>query len=335
MSVVDVNLTKSLVQRARESKAVPGQVVNPDPVFRTKFVWLYKLFVPFMYVIGAYAAIKRGLCKLLLKRDARTNVWLVDGVSPSSRRVRDGAATYKALEVVYNHTGGVGSNQLVRFIDHAWLHVRNAQAVYNRLQIVRAQVFEAIQRQSIGKENPNDPVRILSIAAGSAQGVIEAVSMALSVGYVVEVLLLDHSQEALDEARRLAEKHDLPPGTVKTVRRSVVNRRGEKVFDFEEFLEGFRPDIVEMAGLIDYLKDAAIKRIFQKIFRLLPRGGTFITCHIHPNHESFFLLYVVNWWMLYRTRKQLEDLLTEGWFPMPCLMTEPLKIHTVAVATRM
>jgi hypothetical protein len=63
--------------------------------------------------------------------------------------------------------------------------------------------------------------------------------------------------------------------------------------------------------------------------------GFFLTCHIHPNMESYFLRYVINWDMLYRTKHQLEDLLVEGGFLSAELHTEPHLIHSVAVAQKL
>ena len=105
--------------------------------------------------------VKRSLFGLFGKKP-RTNVWIIDGVSSSSRGIRDGAATFRALDIIYNSEAGVGSNRLVRWIDWFWLHVRNAQAVRNRLEIVRSELCTAIEEHA----HREQPVRILVIAAG-------------------------------------------------------------------------------------------------------------------------------------------------------------------------
>ncbi len=96
----------------------------------------------------------------------------------------------------------------------------------------------------------------------------------------------------------------------------------------------FKPDIVEMCGLLDYLDTALAVRLVKKIFRQLHDEGFFLTCHIHPNHEAYFLNHVVNWWMLYRTPAELKNIVVEGGFMKVELHSEPHGIHSVAVAQK-
>lgn len=278
-------------------------------------------------MLGTYAMVKRSLFGLFGKKP-RTNVWIIDGVSSSSRGIRDGAATFRALDIIYNSEAGVGSNRLVRWIDWFWLHVRNAQAVRNRLEIVRSELCTAIEEHA----HREQPVRILVIAAGSGQADIEAIVKMRVKGIAVEALLVDISRSALAHARKLATIH----GVMDSVRvqiLSVINKDG-KVADFDQKIGDFNPHIVEMAGLIDYLLNEQIVALFRKIYSLLPKGGHLVTCHIHPNQESFCLLYAVNWWMRYRTRDKLTALLAEGGFSHLKLITEPHGMHTVAVGRK-
>ncbi len=324
---------RPLVPATRERKKA-SRYAKPEKLVYQHLAWPYLMLIPVLYILGAYAMVKRMIYRLF-KAKAKTNIWLVDGISQSSRAVRDGAATYRALDVVYNFKEGQGSSRLVRDIDWFWIHVRNAQAVWNRYRIVRSELCSAIQRRSFDYDKiPSEPIRILSIAAGSAQAVIEAMAEMKRQGYEVEALLLDASSKALAYAEELAAKHGLTD-SVRTKKCLIVaDVNGGDVYDFENKIGDFKPDIIEMAGLIDYLLDDQIIELFQRIYVLLPVGGTFITCHIHPNHESFFLLWVVNWWMRYRSKSQLEALLKRGWFEISSLITEPHRIHTVAVARR-
>lgn len=282
----------------------------------------YKLVVPFLYLIGAYAQVKKATRRTLGYPPPETNCWLVDGISAGSRRVKDGAARWQALDACYNFSGnGEGRNAVVRSIDRFWMCVRNAQAVRNRLKIARHELIIAIEDRA----RVEQPVRILSLAAGTAQGVIEAAGRCRLRGIRTEILLIDADESALEHARTLAAKHGI--GECVTAKKGDVLR-----FDKNGALGGFRPDIVEMMGLIDYLNDEMIVLLIKRIRRLLKPGGIFFTCHIHRNAEAYFLRHAVNWEMLYRSVGQLRALVESGGFARPRLLTEPHSIHTIAVA---
>src|SRR3989344_5420912 len=207
--------------------------------------WPYRLIVPFLFIIGAYVQVKKALCRWFGGDECvpRYNFWLVDWISINSREVRDGAMRWKALNVVYNFKKGEGGNWFSRMIDGFWLRVRNAQAVRNRLKIVKRELALAVRRVA-GAQEPNRPVRILSLAAGSGQGVIETVADLKRAGLCLQVLLVDRDQTALAHARKLAELHG--------VEDIVTTCEGDAVF-FNRVCE-FRPDIIEMCELMDYLR---------------------------------------------------------------------------------
>lgn len=280
--------------------------------------------VPALFAVGVYVQLKKATFRLFGGRVCvpYTNFWLVDGTSINSRKVKDGSARWQALDAVYNFHEGEGDNLVIRAIDGYWLHIRNAQAARNRLKIVKRELCTAVRKIAVSKVG-TEPVRILSLAAGSGQGVIEAVADLQRVGIQCEVLLIDRDESALIHARTLARLHKV----------SVVARKGDVVF-FNRELQGFEPDIIEMCGLMDYLRDTTAVALIKKIRRYLRPDGFFLTCHIHPNAEKYFLKHVVDWDMLYRTRSQLLDLLVDGGFLGARLYTEPHRIHSVAVAQK-
>lgn len=289
-------------------------------------VWPYRLIVPFLFGIGGYVHLKKVLCRLLFGREhtLKTNVWFVDGISSNSRRVKDGARKWNALDAVYNFTDGEGSNVLIRAADDFWMRVRSAQAVRNRLLIVKREMISAISKVSKASGR-NSPVRILSIAAGSGQAVIEAVEELQKVGIVCEILFFDCDESALEHSLVLAEEHGIT---------NVSIYKGDAPL-FDRALHGFQPDIIEMCGLMDYLRTSLAVALVKKIHRYLKQDGFFITCHIHPNSERYFLYQVVNWGMLYRTRGELYDILVDGGFLGAKLYTEPHRIHSVAVSQKL
>jgi len=286
-------------------------------------VWVYRLALPFMTVIATYIHVKKSILRLAAI-DPKINCWIVDGLSVNSRRVKEGSARWLALDTCYNFVSGTGRNAFVRKIDDFWMRVRNAQAVRNRLKIVKRELSLAIQ--AVSQTNADDCIRILSLAAGAAQGVIETAAQLKQRGIRCEVLLVDSDPAALRYALKLAGEHGVAD--------SVTVREGNVLF-FEREIGEFRPDIIEMIGLIDYLRDKILISLLKKIKRHLKTGGIFLTGHIHPNPESYFIRHAVNWDMIYRTQEQLEDLLVDGGFLGAKLYTEPHGIHSVAVVSKL
>jgi chemotaxis methyl-accepting protein methylase len=283
----------------------------------------YRLVVPILFLIAAFVHLKK-MWVAMRGTTLRTNFWLVDGVSRSSRMVKEGAAKWRALDVVYNFASGVGHTRLRRVIDDFWLRIRNAQAVRNRLKIAKSKLREAILSVAATRQD-DDPIRILSLASGSAQGVIETLAEFRNLGLDIEVLLVDQDTSALAHARRLAREHN--------VEDKVITREGDVIF-FDRVSRGYKPDIIEMLGLMDYLRTSLAVKLVRKIYSALNAGGRFLTCHVHPNSESYFLRHVVDWDMIYRPLGEFHDILVEGKFLHPAFFTEPHGIHSVAVCEK-
>ena len=93
----------------------------------------------------------------------------------------------------------------------------------------------------------------------------------------------------------------------------------------------FKPDIIEMMGLTDYLRDTFAITLFKKIRRWLPPGGYFFTSNVHHNSEAYSLKAAMNWDMIYRTPAELEDLLIAAGFLDTSVTTEFHGIQSFAI----
>lgn len=288
----------------------------------------YVLMLPAMNVIAAYVQFKKFVARKVLNREKgkelQTNCWLVDGISTTSRKVKEGATTWQALDTVYNFHQGYGPNAVVRAIDRMWLHIRNAQAPRNRLAMAKNALRQSIL-YTASRKGGSTPVRILSLATGSGQGVIEVIAELRHEGIRTNVLMLDRDPEALDHAIKLAEQHGVRDA-VQVVEGDVVRFRSE--------IKGYNPDIIEVMGLIDYFSDRLTVVLLKQIKSILPPNGFVFASNVHPNAESYFLKWVVNWDMHYRTRNQLADLMKAGGFERPMVETEPHGIQSFVWAQK-
>lgn len=284
----------------------------------------YFFLLPLMNIIACYVLIKKQVLRLFWGLKPRINFWLVDGVSMTSRRIKEGATTWRALDEVYNFKRGEGRTVFARAIDWMWLHIRNAQAPRNRLAMAKQALRESIEAIAAGLQ-PGEPVRILSLAAGSSQGVVEVMAEMRRRNVRVQSLLIDLEDDALRHARQLAREHG--------VEDDVFTEQGD-VFRFRKLLGEFTPHIVEIMGLVDYLNKRQAIWLMEKIYEVLPPNGFFFASNVHPNAEAFFLKWVVDWDMFYRTRQELGELLAAAGFPNPHVATEPHRIQSFAVARK-
>jgi hypothetical protein len=199
----------------------------------------------------------------------------------------------------------------------------NARGVRNRLKIATNEIRKAVQLQG------EPAVRLLAIAAGSAQAEIGVIRELNRTGIRVDCVMVDIAQSACDYAGDLAKTAGVTD-QFRTFRAAL----GSKAY--RALLREFRPHVVEMFGLLDYLPtDLAIRHI-SVIRDSLPSGGYFLTCNICPNPEQSFLKHIVNWDMIYRDGTQLEALVKAADFPGPSvrIIHEPLRVHALAICRK-
>jgi len=262
---------------------------------------------------------KKKIRRLLGKPDPSINVLWFDGLGSSCRKVKDGAASWRALDEIYNYQFGQEKG-LQGVVNDFWEGMLNCQAVRNRLKLVKQEVRRAILQFSNHQE-----VRLLSLAAGSAQGIIEVVAELKANDIRVRALLVDIDQTALDYSIQLARQYGVGD-QIETIRTSVAQ--------VSRISREFRPQIIEMLGLLDYIPQDKAVRLIRKIYESLEAKGIFLTCNIRDNLERSFLKWVVNWSMIYRTPGELAEVVNKAGFGDCRLVYEPLRIHGLVIAQK-
>jgi SAM-dependent methyltransferase len=267
---------------------------------------------PVIFFISLWVSIKK-----LIKPKIKTNFYFFDGISNLCRAVKDNATNWRALDITYNHYG-VKENLNDRVYDFYWHNLRSSRGLRNRLRIVKFLLNKNIEEIAKNKKD----IQILSIASGSAQGVIECVEMAQKKGIKAKILLIDLDQSALDHAKELAK-----------------NKRIENQIEFvcdrasalSKVSNNFRPDIIEMVGFLEYRpKEKAIKLV-RAIYESLNKNGVFITSQVFDGVDRLFMESVLNWSMIYRKPEDSLLILSEAGFNQDdCnFFWEPFKIHYV------
>lgn len=291
--------------------------------------WTYFLLLPFMWLLILYVTAKKFVCKIFLGRSPKINTVWFDGFGTSPRQVKEGQASWKALAEIYNYQFGDSRRPwLDRFFSDFWQGINlNCRAARNRRKIVSKEIPQALMEFSDKEE-----VRILSLACGSAQPVVEAVAQLRKDGFrpAIKVKLLDKFQSPLDYSMDLARVYGVA---------ECFSSQQADLFlrDWLVHANNFKPHVVEMVGLLDYPADRLAIFLIRQIHRFLPPGGVFITCNICPNPERKFLEVVVNWEkMVYRTPDHLREIMVASGFRPDNvrLHPEPLGVHCLAICRK-
>jgi SAM-dependent methyltransferase len=277
---------------------------------------LYLLSLPLMWLLTIWVAFK----KKILGINPKINTFWFDGLSPFCRKAKEEAGTWRALELIYNFKFGQQDGIGGRISDY-WFGMINAQAVRNRLKLVKHELTKAIKE--IAKKEKE--VRLLSLASGSAQGIIEVVTELKEID--IKVVLLDLDPTAIEYSRNLARKYG--------VEEKITFITGN-LLNLERVANEIKPHIIEMVGFLDYRPHAKAVRLIRRIYESLMPGGRFITANICPNPEQYFLKWVSDWAMIYRRPEELGGILIEGGFtPENCrIICEPHRVHAVAICRK-
>jgi len=270
------------------------------------------------YPIGFWVAVK----KLFNGGKLKTNCFWVDGISPVCRKIRENATNWRALDTIYNYQPKNGN--FTGTITEFWMEgVLNIKAVRNRLKLIKEKLNEAIEKIL----SKNQEVKILSIASGSAQALIEIISEFKKQNILIRALLLDLDPTAIEYSRNLAKEFNVL---------NQINFVNKSAHNIEESIGDFNPNIVEMVGFLEYRPKEKAVKLIQRIYNILQPEGIFITSNIRDNPEEFFLNYVIDWPMVYRSPEEFAEILTEGGFSPENfeIIYEPLKLHGIAICKK-
>lgn len=291
---------------------------NDTSIEYEKSDWLDIVRFPIMLVLAFWVALK----KLIFGSKLKINTFWFDGSSAICKAVKENATNWKALDIIYNYQPGKDKS-LGGMVTDFWNGLKNIKAVRNRLRLVKR-----VLQQNIEKLHKNgNEVRILSIASGAAQGIIEVMKELKQKGIIIQAIFLDRDSTAIRHAKDLAKQAEVI---------SQITFANTSTKELKNIVGEFKPHIVEVIGLLEYRPEESAINLLKRIHDLLAPGGLVITSNIVPNLENFFSYWVVNWPMIYRTQAQLSEIIIKAGFnPKNCkIVTDPLRIHNIAICEK-
>ena len=222
----------------------------------------------------------------------------------AGKEIIEHATTHKALEILYGHGSAKAKGNVVQnILNSVWLSTNNAQAVRNRLRLVKRE----IKNEMIGLAGDGREIKIASIASGSARAITESIAeISLDKGVRISVTFVDKNPSAIEYSQKLSVGHS---------HRDSFQWVNDTAGDFfrTQVTDG-KFNIIEMVGLMDYFEDEKAVELFKLIRNSLIGDGMFITANIGDNSEREFIDRVLGWKMIYRSAQEFSALVERAGF---------------------
>lgn len=199
------------------------------------------------------------------------------------------AGDARMIDYIYGEVDDDDSTELGRRILEANFHGPAPRAVRYRRQMLATAIDAAAARI----ERP----RVLAVACGHLRE--GRLSDAVQHRKLGELIALDQDARSLDVVHRefgaLGIRTELG-----RVRDLIVGRHNADLTAF---------DLAYAAGLYDYLRDDAARRLTQTLFRMLNPGGTLLVANFLPGiRDRGYMESFMNWHLIYRSMQEIEAL---------------------------
>lgn len=179
------------------------------------------------------------------------------------------------------------------------------EAVRARKDMIGAQLSARLDRPFGHRSRP---LRILSIASGPAQEIVELLDSRPPPPYPVEIALFDQDQRALAHASAAIARAPRWPGclqvrylhdAIKPLLRGAGALAGQGTFD-----------VIYASGLLDYLQPRTAVSLCRNLYERLAPGGTLYAGNMVPSNPSRWVMELhLDWFLIYR---EIDELLQIG-----------------------
>lgn len=213
------------------------------------------------------------------------------------------AGDYEVMNFVYERTFE-GSTLFAKALGLSMLQAKPSLAVRFRKDLMKRQLKAAIDERAGRKE----PVRVLSIAAGPAQELVELLSEIDDLPASLEIVLFDQDKGALAHAyRRL--KPILASRFEGRARMVILNESIKRLLRDAHLFDQFgKFDVVYSCGLFDYLQPTTAMRLARNLHGAAAPGGKVFIANMVDHHGRWFMEHHLEWDLLYRTRDELREI---------------------------
>lgn len=179
-------------------------------------------------------------------------------------------------------------------------------SVRNRNDIMLNYVVEAAKKAA----HRQQPLRVLSIGCGPAVEIQRFIAQCPGnlLPTQIDIELLDFSEHTLQETNaKIAEL--MKNISVKNMNIHYIHESVHALLkNVDTDVQIRQYDLIYSGGLFDYLSDKVCTRLLKMFYKWLKPGGTIFTTNMHLcEPERFWMVYIFEWFLIYRDEKNLLD----------------------------
>jgi extracellular factor (EF) 3-hydroxypalmitic acid methyl ester biosynthesis protein len=211
---------------------------------------------------------------------------------------------YEMMRFIYERNFE-GATLFGKAVNLAFVATAASRAVKCRKDLVRRRLKEIIQSRGPS----TTPLRLLSVAAGPAQELVELLEEAEDLPSPLEIVLFDQDKGALAYAwRRL--KGIIDQKWHKRVQILFLNESIKRLLRDAQLFAGFGQfDAIFSCGLFDYLQPSTGVVLTRNLFARLAPGGKLLIGNMVPENPTRWIMeHHLDWQLIYRSRTELSDI---------------------------
>ncbi len=168
--------------------------------------------------------------------------------------------------------------------------------------VVRRKDFLLDQIRAIAKSPRDscDPCRVLSLACGPAQEILEFVAESWDTCVPLVFTLIDQDQRSLTHANSNLSRI-LIPGSTNIITKYLYMGFRQMIAASDAFDSLPAQDLIYAAGLFDYIKLPTARQLARCLYQKLRKGGKLLIGNfMWPNDATWCMEYWMDWHLLYR-----------------------------------
>jgi SAM-dependent methyltransferase len=211
---------------------------------------------------------------------------------------------YEVMRFVYERDFE-GQTLFAKAVGYAFLQTKAALAVKYRKDLIKRQLRLLLEAHGRSER----PLRVLSIAAGPAQELVELMAELPELPAPLEFVLFDQDKGALSYAyRRLKPVVEARfNGRVKV---QYLHESIKRLLRDADLFAGFGQfDAIYSCGLFDYLQTGTSVVLTRNLFARLAPAGVLYAGNMAPENPSrWFMEAHLEWYLIHRTRAEMMEI---------------------------
>lgn len=211
---------------------------------------------------------------------------------------------YEMMRFIYERNFE-GATLFGKAVNLGFVATKASLAVKYRKDLIKRRLRELLE----ARRGSTQPLRVLSVAAGPAQELVELLTEAEELPAPLQIVLFDQDKGALAYAwRRL--KQIVDARWQEEVQILFLNESIKRLLRDAQLFAGFGEfDAIFSCGLFDYLQPSTGVVLTRNLFARLAQGGKLFIGNMAPENPTRWIMeHHLDWELIYRSRPELLEI---------------------------